>query len=209
MLRIDTRGICREYRLKAPTHDLQRWERLFIIRFWPNLPGRPNVQNISAGGEFSGDPPNWDQDPASWHDETGSALVEQASEKAAAYVHAIINRQLSKASGLLSLNSLFFAVFAFVRGIGDPAWSSIDKIVGVLSLLGCSAAIVSVISLVDMLYVGWGTPDDADSHRANLHHSLIVACARTRSITRAIGASFVSIGMATVVILLAIGRHFF
>ena len=108
-----------------------------------------------------------------------------AIEQAVVYADRITDRQINKARGLLSFNSVLFAVFAF-----HP-----DTFV--MRPFGTLLTLVSSLMLVLLMYVSWAPAKDFVSAETDFRNSCRVCYRRAWILTVAIVLSLVSVGIAS------------
>src|ERR1700694_300365 len=116
----------------------------------------------------------------------------KVSEDAVTFVYRILDRQISKSTGLLSYNGLLLATLNLTAGhLSSPTYAI---------TFGRIAAIVAATSVLPLLWVHWGKNSDYESADADLEGVLKTLQWRTWCVTIAICCS----GFATVFTALAL-----
>ncbi|MBY0468769.1 MAG: hypothetical protein K2Q07_07315 [Burkholderiaceae bacterium] len=99
------------------------------------------------------------------------------AELAFAYVNQVIDRQISKASGLLAFNSI---VFAGLQVANTSTFAA--KLSAVLSLL-------AALLLLLLMHVKWGSPESFQTAENDLNYSLNVCFNRALAISWSLALS--------------------
>lgn len=120
--------------------------------------------------------PWWASDRQAFKDAILKRYGGQA-EPAFAYVNQVIDRQISKASGLLAFNSIVFAGLQ-VANVSTFA----AKLSAVLSLL-------AALLLLLLMHVKWGSPDTFHTAENDLNYSLNVCFNRATVISWSLALS--------------------
>lgn len=120
-----------------------------------------------------------------------SSATKKAYEMAFSYLDRIVDRQISKASGLLTFNSVLLVV---LYSQGKPFEGAT-----LLRLLLTTMLLLSCMLLLDMMLVVWSTSEVFGSASKDFEGSLQVCCTRTRylslSTVLALGAILLMLGV--------------
>ena len=139
-----------------------------------------------------GAPYPWGPGPACFA-KAVKARFSSAPETAVTYLDRIIDRQLNKARGLLSFNSILIAALNIERSAGHttahPCPTDIASI----------AALVSCMPLLVMMYVVWGPLTTYEDPGAEIDRAVKLCCKRAYMLTASLLASGVAIGAALLV----------
>jgi hypothetical protein len=108
------------------------------------------------------------------------------TEKAVTYMEKALDRQLNKARGLLTFNSILVAALRVQEGQTYCCWNNIGSIF----------AIVSCLPLLLMLWVVWGSNEDYSETVKDFDRLFALCCKRAYRLSFSILASIVATGIA-------------